>query len=480
MDLVEHFRVIGRNWWRILLVSALVGGAVYAWSARKAKVYQASTLLSVSAGRADIGTSATKDETTFLATTYAQLATAKPVLNTAAHDSGLGISETTAESRVSASESGGVGFVTIDATGPSVQDATKLANATAKSLIAQVNHDEDLAVQQDLGNVNRQIQSLQAQLSALPADSPQRAALETQYTALLTASVTRQTQPRNRIDAVSSASGSTTPISPKPVPNALLAFLVALVVTAELTVALRAWGDRFSAAQDPEEIAKFVGLPLLAAIPAGDEREVVEAFRTLRTTIMVLPGTERPRSIAVVSENANAGKSFIAMNLARAAVGLDTQVILIDADLRRPSLHHDLRVPLRPGLTDVLNGRDVDAALHPVGGNADLRLLPSGSPSSDPGGILSGRAFRRLIEAFAGPRQLVVVDTPPARLFADALNVAAQCDATVFVIDVKTSRRRNVRGSVDSFQRAGANVIGTVVNRIASKRTDYYYEYTRS
>ena len=52
--------------------------------------------------------------------------------------------------------------------------------------------------------------------------------------------------------------------------------------------------------------------------------------------------------------------------------------------------------------------------------------------------------------------------------------------ATVFVIDVKTSRRRNVRGSVDSFQRAGANVIGTVVNRVANKRSDYYYEYTRS
>ncbi len=74
----------------------------------------------------------------------------------------------------------------------------------------------------------------------------------------------------------------------------------------------------------------------------------------------------------------------------------------------------------------------------------------------------------------------MVVDSPPARLFADALNVAAQCDATVFVIDVKTSRRRNVRGSVDSFQRAGANVIGTVVNRVANKRSDYYYEYTRS
>jgi polysaccharide biosynthesis transport protein len=480
MDLVDHFRVIGRNWWRILLVSVLVGGAVYAWSARKPKVYQASTLLGVSAGRADIGQSATKDETTFLATTYAQLATAKPVLTRAVQDSGLGISEKTAEKRVSAAESGGVGFVTIDATGPSLQDASKLANATARSLTTEVQQQESNAVQQDLTSPNQQIQSLQAQLNALPADSPQRAALQAQDTSLLQAVVTRETQPRNRVDVISNASGTNTPISPKPIPNALLAFVVALVVTAELVVALRAWGDRFSKVQDPEEIARFVGLPLLAAIPGGDEREVLEAFRAFRTTIMVLPGTDRPRSVAVVSENANAGKSFVAINLARAAAGLDTQVVLIDADLRRPSLHHDLRVPLRPGLSDVLNGRDVDTALYPVSDNDDLRLIPSGSPVGDPAGILSGRAFQRLIEAFGGPRQLVVVDTPPARLFADALNVAAQCDATVFVIDVKTSRRRKVRASVELFQRAGANVIGTVVNRVAGRRSDYYYEYSRN
>jgi polysaccharide biosynthesis transport protein len=480
MDLVEHFRVIGRNWWRILLVSVLVGGAVYAWSARKPKVYQASTLLNVSAGRADIGTVATKDETTFLATTYAQLATAKPVLARAAQNSGLNINERTAEIRVSASESGGVGFVTIDATGPSPQAAARLANAAARALSTQVQQEENNAVQQDLAPTNQQIQSLQTQLSGLPADSAQRTDLQARYTALLQAAVTRQTQPRNRVDVISTASGSTTPISPKPIPNALLAFLAAMVVTAELAVALRAWGDRFSKVQDPEEIARFVGLPLLAAIPAGADREVLEAFRALRTTIMVLPGADRPRSVAIVSENANAGKSFVAINLARAAAGLDTQVVLIDADLRRPSLHHDLDVPVRPGLSDVLNGRDIDEAFHSAGDNDDLRLIPSGSPVSDPAGILSRRGFTRLIEAFSGPRQLVVVDTPPARLFADALNVAAQCDAAVFVIDVKTSRRRRVRGSVESFRRAGANVMGTVVNRVASHRSDYYYESTRT
>ncbi len=480
MDLVEHFRVIARNWWRILLVSAIAAGATYAWSARKPNVYQSSSLLNVTAARSDVGALPTRDDTVFLASTYAQLATSKPVLDRAAASSHPGISEKTAESRVSASESGGLGFITIDATGPKPDDARALGNAVAQALITEVNQQEDNAIQQDLKVVNQQVQTLQAQLNALPADSPQRAALQTRYDTLLQAAVTRQTQPRDRVVIISTATTPQAPISPKPIPNALLAFVVALVITAELSVALRAWGDRFSAKQDPEEIARFVGLPLLAAVPSGNEKEVVEAFRTLRTTILVLPGPDRPRSVAVVSENVNAGKSFVSINLARSAVALDTQVVLIDADLRRPSLHQDLGVPLRPGLSDVLDGRDVDSALHPVDGSPKLRVLPSGSPTRDPASVLSGRAFRRLVEAFAGSRQLVVVDTPPARLFADALNVAAQCDATVFVVDVKTSRRRSVVRAVNSLQGGGANMIGVVVNRVAARRSDYYYEYSRS
>ncbi|HEV3451463.1 MAG TPA: hypothetical protein VG869_09675 [Acidimicrobiia bacterium] len=479
MDLIEHFRVIGHNWWRILLVSAVVAGAAYAWSSQKASVYQANAFLNVTAGGSQNGTVSAKDQTPFLASTYAQLATTKPVLARAAQRSGLAISEKTAESRVSASASNGLGFVTITAKGPHPEDASRLANAVAQSLIVAVNAQQDQAIREDLAPVNQQIQGLQSQLNVLAADASQRSDLQARYTALLQAAVARQTAPRDRVDVVSPAAAPSGRISPKPITNSVLAFVIAIIITAELSVALRAWGDRFSAAEDPEEVARFVGLPLLAAVPAGSEHEFIEAFRTLRTNLLVLPRADRPRSVAIVSENANAGKSLVCINLARSAVGLENQVVLIDADMRRPSLHHQLHVPLQPGLSEVLNGRDVDAALHEVGATPDLRVLPSGSPSKDPAGVLSGRSFGRLVQAFAGPRQLVVVDTPPARLFADALNVSAQCDATVFVVDVKTSRRRSVRRSIDSFQRSGATVVGVVVNRVAARPADHYYEYAR-
>jgi capsular exopolysaccharide synthesis family protein len=443
-------------------------------------VYESSTVMSVTSGRSDVNAISTKDNTLFLAATYAQLATTQPVLIRAIASSHLPITESTAEARVSAAASTDVGFLTITAQGPNPGDAAKLANAVAKSLNTEINNQQDAAIADDLKPVDAEIATLQTQLNALTANSPQRANLEQQLGSLIDAEVTRRTQPRDRIDVLSRATPSFTVISPKPTRDALLAFIVALVLAAELSVGLRVWSDRFSADEDPEAIAAYVGLPLLATIPRGNEREVVEAFRTLRTTLMILPDTNTLRSVAIVSGNANAGKSFVSINLARSAAGLDTHVILIDADLRRPSIHTRLNIPREPGLTEVLRGDiDVRDALYTINTEPRFRALPSGNHIADPAGALGGRAFKNLVDSLAEPRYFVVVDTPPAGPFVDALNVASQCDATVFVLDVKTSRRRSARRTIESLQRSGANIRGVVVNRISGRQSTYYdYYYT--
>ena len=387
---------------RILIVAVLVAGGVYAWSSHKAKVYEASTVMSVTSGRADIGQVATKDDTLFLADTYAQLATTQPVLVRAIVKSGLKISEGTAAARTSASASTDVGFLTITSQGPTPTDASKLANAVAQSLKTEVSAQQDAALASDLKTVDQQIATVQQQLTSLTANSPLRDPLAARFTALIQSDVSRRTQPRNRLDTLSRATPSGTPISPKPTRDALLAFIVALVVTAELSVGLRVWGDRFSAGEDPEVIARIAGLPLLATVPRGSEREVVEAFRTLRTTLMVLPGANAIRSVAIVSGNPNAGKSFVSINLARSAAALDTEVILIDADLRRPSLHERLHVPRQPGLTEVLRGAvEVRSALYPASTEPRFQVLPSGAHISDAAGALGERAFGRLVDSLA-------------------------------------------------------------------------------
>ena len=131
---------------------------------------------------------------------------------------------------------------------------------------------------------------------------------------------------------------------------------------------------------------------------------------------------------------------------------------------------------MRPGLSAVLQGNDLATMLRKLPDTPFLRVLTSGAPVQDASAVLGARPFRHVLDSLRAVR-LVVVDTPPAAMFADAMAVASQCDATIFVLDVKTSRRRQVRQTLEALERAGANLVGVVVNRTASpRRSSYYYE----
>jgi polysaccharide biosynthesis transport protein len=490
VDLADHFRVIARNLPRVLLVSVVAAAIVYFLSARRDDVYRAETFLNVQAGRAVTSGSPTQDDTVFLAETYAQLATTQPVARRAAKESGLDISADDAQSRISAFASSDLGFVTIEATGSQPDAASTLANAAADGLIAELNSQQESAIEQELAPVNAEIETTAKQLSTLSSSDPERSALQARYEALLQAASERRTQPRNRVEVLSKATAPDAPISPKPLRDALLGFLGIFVVTAELSVVLRVLSDRFAVTEDVEDIARFTGLPVLATIARGSDSSVVEAFRTLRTSIMMIPGEDRPHTVAVVSSVPGEGKSFTAIHLAQSAARLDAHVVIVDADLRRPAVHERLGIPREPGLSDVLAGLELNEALRTVeqGGiryevrasgaplsEGPLRFyaLPSGAMIPDPAGALSGRAFPRLLDALDHPDHLVIVDTPPVNVFADALTVAASCDATVLVIDVRASRRRQVRRAIDAFTRVGANLVGVVVNQVEETRHDY-------
>ena len=117
----------------------------------------------------------------------------------------------------------------------------------------------------------------------------------------------------------------------------------------------------------------------------------------------------------------------------------------------------------------MLQGNDLATMLRKLPDTPFLRVLASGAPVQDASAVLGARPFRHVLDSLRAVR-LVVVDTPPAAMFADAMAVASQCDATIFVLDVKTSRRRQVRQTLEALERAGANLVGVVVNRTASPR----------
>jgi succinoglycan biosynthesis transport protein ExoP len=460
-----------------MLASAVLAVLVGAWSASRPKVYQATATVTVTSGRASAGESVSREDTLFLTRTYAELAKTRPVVADTARRSELSIDSAEAGRRLTAEAHDDVGFVTITATGPSRDQATELAGAGADALVAAVREQQRQALGETLEPIESEVEELGDRLAALDPGSPDRAPLQARYAALVASATERRLQPVDRLALVSPARAEPDPVAPKPTRDALLALLVALVVNSELAVLLAALTDRFSSDDEELEVSEVTGLPVLAQVPASGEEAMLEAFRTLRTNLMFMDSLDHVRTVAVVSVDPGAGKSFTAINLARAAASLDVPVALVDADLRRPSAHDYLDLPLAPGLTELLGGwSNLSEVLKVAPGDEGLNVITAGSPVADASRIVGSQELGEVLSRlhWAG---LVVVDTPAAGVFADALAVASRCDATVLLVDLATSKRRATRSLVDQLRQVGAKPIGVVLNRTdRSSRAKHYYE----
>ncbi len=349
MDLAAHFRVIAQNWLRILLISVGIAVLVFAASTVQSKEYQAKTQLEVVPGNAATNGQTLADTSTYLAQNYAQYAKTPTVVRNAIKTSGMKLTVEQATSRISASQVGDLGFVEVKATGPNRADAERLTRFAASSLVSTIQAQQTEAKFADLLPVQTARNQAQTQLDALAPGDPDRAALQGQIDAYNQSEIDIRSRKDDNLVTISGAIAGNSPISPMPLRDAILAFVVALVVVAELTVLVHYTGDRFSRTEDTADVTRITGLPVLAKIPKGSGIELTEAFRVLRTNLMVLEGAGKPRTLAVVSSNQSAGKTFTAVHLAQSAAGLDEKVVIVDADLRKPSVHERLGVPRAPG-----------------------------------------------------------------------------------------------------------------------------------
>jgi len=476
VDLADHLRVVRTNWWKILIVALVVGGLAYAYSRSKPNVYAAHQLLSVASQ--DVTSSQTIDpnQIDFRSTYYAAVGNTPDIASTArAHEkltSQLTLNQMMSDIKVTSTAT--TGILQVSTTGRTSLEAVQITDGVSFALHEAVTAEQTAQVDAQKATLKKSIAALESSLST-PEVKNNVALSNFVQQNLTTAQQTLLTlQPTGfQVTALTKPIASLGPVSPHPKKAGLLGFLVALIFAGEGLVVLRAFGDRFARTNDVEQITSFTGLPVLAMVPRGRGPDVVEAFRTLRTNLMFLEGAGRPRTIAIVSPNPGAGKSFAAVHLAESAVAVDATVVLIDADLRRPVLHSRLRCDREPGLSNALRGSDLQAALHRVEGIPSLKLIPSGSPVNDTVGVLGGRAFRHVLDSL-DTAELVVVDTPPGAVYADALAVSAQCDATLLILDARSTRRRAARTMIDSLERTGATVIGVVVNNAQVNRRDTY------
>lgn len=478
MDLRTHFAAMWRHKWVVLVLSVVAAGVTFGVLSGESKVYQATAQLNVIAGQAENGQQPLQDATPFLAQTYATLAQTRPVLADAARRSGLHINEDIASTRVSVLTPGGIGYLQVAAKGPTPQAATALDSAASQALVDAVNAQQQQALQTQVAPIQNELQQLGSQLSSLPSGSPQRSTLETQYQAVSQSLVTAELQPLNRVVVVSPAGAGASPVAPQPPRYAVLAFVTALVVLAELSVGYEAVSDRFSRTTSDEELQRLTGLPVLARIPRSSVGpDLVEAFRMLRTSLLFTNGAGKSSTVAIVSSAPEVGKSFVAINLAASLADLEIRAALVDGDMRRPVVARRLGIGDSPGLSEVLEGAEVRRSLvtFEIESGRDLFVMPAGAPSRDPAGLLTSHLVDELLAELKG-FDAVIIDTPAESMCPDASVIAAHCDAAVLVIDATSTTRRSLRGLLDRLNHVGAHPIGIVVNRATETgRSGRYY-----
>lgn len=204
--------------------------------------------------------------------------------------------------------------------------------------------------------------------------------------------------------------------------------------------------------------------------PAGFRAEQI---RSLRNRLLAMNPDGEPKSLVVTSAVREEGKTIAALNLAMAFGELERQpVVLVDADLRRPSCERYLNLNPGPGLSDVLLGRvPLERALRPAG-YRNLMFLGSGTRVANPAEVLGASRIDELFERLKERFRYVVVDTPPVLPSTDAGVLAAKADGTLMVVRLERSLKKQTKEALRVVSDMGGNVLGTFVTEVRGQDPD--------
>ena len=290
------------------------------------------------------------------------------------------------------------------------------------------------------------------------------------------------------------------PIFPKIPLNLALGLLGGLVVGLIVAFWVESMDDTLSST---EELESAVALPVLSAVPmhrlpggpkseGGEESKpgtlapilashpqshASEAIRGLRTALLLSSPDRQMKIIAVVSSLPAEGKTTISVNLGVAFAQRGESVLMIDADLRRSTMHDRFGLPYSPfGTSTVITqGMDERAILTPLESLPNLKLMPAGPHPPNPAELLCSKRMIELLETMAKQYDRVIIDTPPILSVADSLALAHLADAVVLVVRAGEARKRAVIRVRDLLQRSNSNLVGVVFNCVNLQLEHYYY-----
>lgn len=201
-----------------------------------------------------------------------------------------------------------------------------------------------------------------------------------------------------------------------------------------------------------------------------------EAYRSLKTNIQYSSFDKEYKTIVVTSSNPGEGKSTTSGNLALTLAEGESRVLLVDCDMRKPSMHKNFRVTNTYGIADILLQRKkvMDVA-HMY--NKNLSIITAGKVPPNPAEMLGSKAMSAFLEEMKEHFDYIILDTPPVQAVADAQILSTKVDGTIIVVRAGVTKKDDVYDTVNTLKKVNANIIGTVLHAVDNSKNKYYYYY---
>jgi Mrp family chromosome partitioning ATPase/capsular polysaccharide biosynthesis protein len=529
MTFGQYWAIVLKQWKLILACFLVMGVSAYIVSKSMKPIYQSTVLVDVSVrssnNQADYNSLLASDQ---LVQTEAQLAVSDPVLReVASHYPGL--SEDQLSRQVTSSVKLNTELLEIDVQDPSPTYTAALANDIASTLIKQQlqitqqdNNRSQQQLQQEINTTQQQIDTITTQISTLQAQGgkqPQIAVLQVQLNGLqqhysewqtaLAQLELAEAQSGDLLHIAQSAQPAMTPVRPQVYLNTAIGFVAGLFLGMVLALLFEQLDVRV---RTSDALTNLVGWPILATVrrvdsskenvinPTGQSANV-ESYRILRTNIGFSMIDKQLHSILVTSAVPYDGKTTVAANLAIFMAKAGKITLLIDADLRRPTLHKHFHLPedkmglsnavvafsqmqflapmssTRQASTPFSSNFSLDPFMHSVG-MPNLRVIPAGPLPPNPPEFLDSKAMERLFRAIADcGAEVIIFDTPPLLGLSDTSILAPKVDGTLVVVDITHSNKKNLKQMKSVLTQTGSHVLGCVVNKERTRRKDTVYSY---
>lgn len=461
MELQDYWRAVRNHWVGVLVIVFVTLLAAGAYTVTRPKVYGANASGFVGTGAAANGALGQLNDqlAKSRATSYVDVAKSRATAQAVIDALGLHTSPSALVGSVDVSQPTDTVLVKITARAGSPREAQQLADAWVAALAERVQ-----AIESPNGS---------------PSDGTPR------------------------IVPVEAAALPSSPVSPRPERNGALALVLGCLLGLAYAV-LRSNLDR--RLRSAEDVQKRLNVPVVASIPvaevlrhevgdlapiavnetpgAGAGFAAAEAFRKLRTNLMFMDVDNPPRALVITSPRPADGKSTVAANIAAAIASSGQQVILVDADLRRPTVAESFGVDGSVGLTNVLSGQvTADDVLQTPEGYTSMRVMAAGLTPPNPSELLGSQAMRALVETL-GRDAIVILDAPPMLPVTDAALLSTSADGVLLVIASGRTLDTEVATCLDSLRAVNGRVLGIVLNRVQPRHTPGgyygYYGYDRA